>query len=232
MPENHKDKLIRDLEDTVKTFFDRIQGIPFYLAIKALTDCEVIPFDPCGNKQDEELLSFLEKAAYKAGVRANRDGIYRGRTNEVGNDIETYVRDSLKELGLLVDTPSTKAGKKKPGGYPDLYLEDNYGRPTYLEVKTYNIKNIGTSQRPFYFSPPADNKDLKIFVDARHLLTSFQIETREERRKSDSHCYVPVKWSIYSIYDMKISVKHEFNSTNEKIYRDEALIAEGDIPDQ
>lgn len=229
MPENLKDKLIRDLEDTVKKFFDRIQDIPFYIVIKSLADCEVIPFDPCHNKQDEELLGYLKRATHEAGVRANRNGIYRRRPNEVGNDMEPYVRNALKELSLLVDTPSTRAGYKKALGYPDLYLEDNHGRPTYLEVKTYNIENIRTSQRSFYFSPPSDRKDLKISVDARHLVISFQIETREERRREDLNCYVPVKWGIYSIYDMKISVKHEFNSTNEKMYRDEALIAEGDI---
>ncbi|GAG63307.1 unnamed protein product, partial [marine sediment metagenome] len=67
---------------------------------------------------------------------------------------------------------------------------------------------------------------------ARHLLISFQIETRDVRRREQLNCYVPVKWRIYSIYDMEVSVKHEFNSTNKKMYRDEALLAEGDIPDQ
>jgi len=232
MPENRKDKRIRDLENTVKKFFDRIQDIPFYIAIKALTGHDVIRFDPDGNKQDEELLACLKDAAHQAGINANRDGIYRKRPNEVGNDMEPYVRDALRSLGLSADVPFTKAGYRKPMGFPDLYVQDKRGRPTYLEVKTYNIENIATSQRSFYFSPPSDKKDLKITTDARHLVISFQIETREERRREDFNCYVPVKWRICSIYDMKISVKHEFNSTNQEMYRDESLIAEGVIPDQ
>ncbi|MBA7613291.1 hypothetical protein ES703_20537 [subsurface metagenome] len=232
MSENYKNKRIGDLEETVKKLFDRIEGIPYYIAIKALSDCDVIPFNPDSDEKDRELFRSLKDAAHNAGVRANNNGVYRRRPNEVGNDMEPYVKDALKEFGLLAETPSTKAGYKKAGGYPDIYLKDEYGRATYLEVKTYNIENIGTSQRSFYFSPPSKKEDIKISEDARHLLISFQIETRDERRREQLNCYVPVKWRIYSIYDMEVSVKHEFNSTNKKMYRDEALLAEGDIPDQ
>lgn len=231
MSQLNKDKLIKDLEDTVQKFFDRIHDIPFYIAMKALTGHEVVPFDPVNDKQDRELLEDLKKAAHQAGVKANKDCIYRPRPNEVGNDMEPYVRQALRDLGLDADIPVTKAGKKKAMGYPDIYLEDRYGRPTYLEVKTYNIENIESTQRSFYFSPPPDKGELKITVDARHLVMSFQVETREQRRRGNENCYVPVKWGIYSIYDMKVDVKHEFQSSNRNLYRKEALLAEGAIPD-
>lgn len=232
MSQPNKDKLIKDLEDTVQKFFDKIQDIPFYIAINALTGHEVLSLDPSDDEQDRELLEDLKKAAYQAGISANRDGIYRPRPNEVGNDMEPYVLRALRELHLLADTPVTEAGKKKAIGYPDIYLEDRHGRPSYLEVKTYNLENIGTTQRSFYFSPAPDRSDLKITVDARHLVMTFQIETREQRRREERNCYVPVKWGIYSIYDMKVDVKHEFQSSNRELYREEALLAKGDIPEQ
>jgi len=79
MAHPNKDKLIKDLEGTIQKFFDRIQDIPFYIAMKALTGHEVVPFDPVNEKQDRELLEDLKKAASRAGVSANRDGIYRPR---------------------------------------------------------------------------------------------------------------------------------------------------------
>ena len=88
MKEN--DNYIKQLEDTIAKFMAPLEGIPFPIAIKAISGHEVIPFDR-GNKQDLDLLKKLCQAADIAGKQAFQDGIFRRRPNEVGNDIEPYV---------------------------------------------------------------------------------------------------------------------------------------------
>ena len=214
---------VKQLEDTIAKFMVPLEGIPFPIAIKAISGHKVIPFDR-GNKQDLDLLEKLCKAANIAGQQAFRDGIFRKRPNEVGNDIEPYVKVALKTIGLKADTPLTQKQRRQAVGYPDIEVVDYYGRITYLECKTYNLDNIETTMRAFYFSPSKES--CKITADARHLVTSFQIEVAQRKGQP---AYVPVHWRIYSTDSMVVQVKHEFNANNRQMYRPEALLAEGSI---
>ncbi len=218
-----KDDYIKQLEDTIAKFMAPLEGIPFPIAIKAISGHEVIPFDR-GNKQDLDLLEKLCQGADIAGKQAFQDGIFRKRPNEVGNDIEPYVKTALKTIGLQADTPITQRQRRQAMGYPDIEVIDSYGRITYLECKTYNLANIGTTQRAFYFSPSRES--CKVTADARHLVMSFQIEMAQRRGQQ---AYVPVHWRIYSTDSMVVQVKHEFNASNRQIYKQEALLAEGPI---
>ncbi|MCD6299754.1 MAG: hypothetical protein J7L78_01075, partial [Dehalococcoidales bacterium] len=181
------------------------------------------PFDR-GNKQDLDLLEKLCQAADIAGKQAFQEGIFRKRPNEVGNDIEPYVKAALKTIGLQADTPITQGQRRQAMGYPDIEVIDSYGRITYLECKTYNLANIGTTQRAFYFSPSKEG--CKVTADARHLVMSFQIEMAQRRERQ---AYIPVHWRIYNTDSMVVQVKHEFNASNRQMYRQEALLAEGSI---
>ncbi|GAI02866.1 unnamed protein product, partial [marine sediment metagenome] len=127
-------------------------------------------------------------------------------------------------IGLQADTPITQRQRRQAMGYPDIEVIDSYGRITYLECKTYNLANIGTTQRAFYFSPSRES--CKVTADARHLVISFQIEMAQRRGQQ---AYVPVHWRIYSTDSMVVQVKHEFNASNRQIYKQEALLAEGPI---
>jgi hypothetical protein len=218
-----KDDYIKQLEDTIAKFMAPIKGIPFPIAIKAISGHKVIPFDK-GNKQDLDLLDKLCQAADIAGKQAFQDGIFRKRPNEVGNDIEPYVKEALKALGLQADTPLTQKQRRQVMGYPDIEVIDFYGRITYLECKTYNLANIGTTQRAFYFSPSKES--CKVTADARHLVMSFQIELAQRKGQQ---AYVPVHWRVYTTDSMVVQVKHEFNASNRQMYRQEALLAEGSI---
>lgn len=124
-------------------------------------------------------------------------------------------------VGLKADTPRNRAGRRQGMGYPDVEIIDSKNRMTYLECKTYNLNNINTTQRAFYFSP--SDEGCKITADARHLVLSFQIKLKSPG------IYIPVHWRIYSIDSMVVQVKHEFNADNRQMYRDEALLAEGEI---
>lgn len=218
-----QDDYIKQLEDTIAKFMVPLEGIPFPIAIKAISGHEVVPFDR-GNRQDLDLLDKLCQAADIAGKQAFQDGIFRKRPNEVGNDIEPYVKKALKAIGLQADTPLTQKQRRQAMGYPDIEVMDAYGRITYLECKTYNLANIGTTQRAFYFSPSKES--CKITADARHLVMSFQIEIAQRKGQQ---AYVPVHWRIYSTDSMVVQVKHEFNANNRQMYRPDALLAEGPI---
>lgn len=215
---------VKQLEDTIGKFLKPIAGIPFHLAIKALYGHEVIPLN-LKDEHDRKLIDDLSNIAQIAGKKANEKGIFRSRPNEVGNDIEKFVKKALSITGFYPKTPITANGKKKAVGYPDIYFKDRNGRHIYLECKTYNKANIGTTQRAFYFSP-AERQQSKIIYDAPHLVISFEIE---QTQRNGKRCFIPVAWKIVSIHSMKVGVKHEFNASNKDIYRQEAILAEDKI---
>lgn len=214
------EQYIKQLEETIKKFMAPLENIPFPIAIKAISGHEVIPFDK-NNNDDKVLLKKLSEAALVAGREAQSEGIRSKRPNEVGNYIEPFVKRALSQVGLKADTPRNRAGRRQGMGYPDVEIIDSKNRVTYLECKTYNLNNINTTQRAFYFSP--SDEGCKITADARHLVLSFQIELKSPG------IYIPVHWRIYSIDSMVVQVKHEFNADNRQMYRDEALLAEGKI---
>ena len=214
---------IKELEGALSKFLQPIGGLPFHLVIKSLYKVEVLPIDK-NSEQDTKLLDDLSKIAAVAGKQAKKNGIFRRRANEVGNDMEPYVKNACHGLKLKAETPKTNLGKKKSTGYPDIYVEDSSGRPVYLEVKTYNLANVDTTQRSFYMSPAKGG--VKITKSAPHIVLAFEIE---EISRRGERCYVPVAWKIVSIRDMKVSVKHEFNASNRDMYKPEAILRSGKI---
>lgn len=112
------------------------------------------------DKNDMDLLKILEIAVEKATRLSNEEGIFTNRVNEVGNHMESYVRNALNEEGLETITPLTKKGKPKSTGYSDLEVIEKNGRRTYLEYKTFNIKNWDSTQRTFYLVHLITSKSL------------------------------------------------------------------------
>lgn len=202
-----------------------LKDIPFNLVIEAMTGKKVIFFDFI-RLDHQDVLKFLKQSALKAGKEINKTGILRTRPNEVGNDIEPYVRDSLNILGLNADIPTGPSKRKKAMGYPDIifWYKDN---PYYLECKTYNIENIETTQRSFYFSP---SDEFKIIYDAPHFIISFEIYIAGE--KENKHIYKCKHYKILSIESLSLDVKYEFNSNNKRMYSGKdgtIVLAEGEI---
>jgi len=220
---NEQEKYIKELEKTISQFLKPLKNISFKIAIKAMSGCNVIPFDK-DNPQDQQLLKDLIEATKIGAKNANQRGIFTRRENEVGNHIEPFMIDALNKIGLKADRPETKEGKKKAVGYPDIFVKDRNNRPNYIECKTYNERNYQTTQRSFYFSPAERPTDFKVIYDARHLIVSFKIERAEREGKS---AFVPVYWKIFSTDNLIGQIKHEFNSTNKQMYTEEALLAEG-----
>jgi hypothetical protein len=216
------DDYIKQLEQTISKFLEPLKGIPFPVAIKAISGCDVLTFDSTIG-QNKKLLEQLCKAAHLGGQKAFNDGIISARPNEAGNYIEPFIVEALKRVGLKADKPITKSGKKKAAGYPDIQVEDQTGRIVYLDCKTYNTKTKDQSFRTFYFSP---SEDPKITKDAFHLLMSFELDITKRKGKM---AFIPISWQIYTLDKLLIQVKHEFNASNRELYTKEALLAQGRI---
>jgi len=206
-----KDDYTRHLENIIKKLLDPLQNVPFNLVIEAISGYQVIPFNE-NSSYDKRLLSKLKTVATKAGRKINLNGIISRRPNEVGNYIEPFVKQALQEEGLMPDTPAGKSGRKKSAGYPDIifYFED---KPQYLECKTYNKRNINTTQRSFYLSP---SKDFKVVHNAHHFILSYEIFLAG--RKGGRGIYKCSYFRLLSIENLLVDVKHEFNSDNRRLY--------------
>lgn len=201
----------KKLENVIKQMLQPLKNVPFNLVIEAMTGKKVISFD-FTRSDHQNVLEFLTQSALKTGKDINKTGILRKRSNEVGNDIEPYVRGSLNLLELNADIPTGPSKRKKAMGYPDIifWYKDN---PYYLECKTYNIENIETTQRSFYFSP---SDEFKIIYDAPHFIISFEIYVAGE--KENKHIYKCKHYKILSIESLSLDVKYEFNSNNKRMY--------------
>ena len=209
------------LENIIRQMLQPLKDIPFNLVIETMTGKKVISFD-FAKSDHQEILGLLKQAVLKAGLEINKTGISRSRPNEVGNDIEPYVKSALNSLGLNADIPTGPKGRKKSTGYPDILFWSNKS-PYYLECKTYNIENIETTQRSFYFSP---SDEFKVIYDAPHFIVSFEIYVAGE------HIYKCKHYKILSIESLSLDVKYEFNSDNKRMYSGKngtVILAEGEI---
>ncbi len=83
MAENGKEEYIKELEETISEFLKPLKNIPFRIAIKAISGCDVIPFNK-NNPNDKQLLMDLIAATRLAVKNANKSGIFTRRENEVG----------------------------------------------------------------------------------------------------------------------------------------------------
>lgn len=219
------EKYISNLENVIKQMLQPLKDIPFNLVIETITGKKVISFD-FKVPEHQKVLETLKQAALKAGQEINKTGILRPRPNEVGNDIEPYVKSALKTSGLNADTPMGPSGNKKSMGYPDIIFWFDK-KPYYLECKTYNIENIETTQRSFYFSP---SDEFKVVYDAPHFILSFEIFVAGEQ--GDKHIYKCKHYKILSIESLLLDVKYEFNSDNKRMYSGRngtIILAEGEI---
>jgi hypothetical protein len=120
-----KEDYIKQLEQTLSKFLEPVKDVPFPIAIKVLTGCDVRSFDS-STEQNKELLLQLSQAAQLSGENAFREGIFTARPNEAGNHIEPFVVKALRQVGLKADKPVSKSGKKKAAGYPDIQIEDQF----------------------------------------------------------------------------------------------------------
>ncbi len=212
-------EISKELEGVISQMLKPLTGLPLGIVIEGWAGYKVIPYDAT-NKKDLQVLNILKNVANKVLKEVNIEGILRSRPNEVGNDIEPFVKDALNSFAYKADTPVTINGKKKSTGYPDIEFIDEFERINYLECKTFNIDNIHSTQRSFYLSP---SNEFKVTKDAHHFGISFEIYV--EKSIGGKHLYKVKSWKILDLSKLKLDVKYEFNSDNKRLYDKKLIIA-------
>ncbi len=211
---------VEKLEGLVKQMIAPIKNLPLKLVLEAISGKQVIAFDK-DNEQHKELLGKLKEAAQLACQNINdTGGILSARANEVGNKVELPIKTALQEVGFEdADVPVNKKGVKQSSGYPDLGFSygDSY---VYIECKTYNKKNVATTQRSFFLSP---TEVFKVTKDAIHIVISLEMEQKSVG------IFIATAWKIVQIENIDVDVKREFNSDNKRMYAAENILADGKI---
>ena len=213
-------EISKELKGVIAQMLKPLKGLPLSLVIEGVSGHHVLPFDK-KSSQDTKVLENLKKVADDVIHEINKKGILRPRPNEVGNDVEPFVRASLNKFNYKAEIPKTSNNKKKSMGYPDIEFIDEFGRCNYIECKTFNIQNVDTAQRSFYLSP-SDN--FKVNKDAHHFGISFEVYS--EKNKGNNHLYKLKGWKILDLTKLKLDVKYEFNADNKKLYSEELILAE------
>jgi hypothetical protein len=191
----------------VEEMMSEIPPLPLPLLIEAISGFEVIDW----KGEDRER---LEAAAQETIELINQEGVGANRVNEVGNYVEEYIKRSLENRGFKVATPMAQNGRRRSTGYPDLEVFDD-DTFLYIEVKTYNPKNVNTTQRSFYLSPSTNPK---ITRDAYHLLIAFAMQPHPDKPKT----WTCERVKFLDLYNLTCNIKFEFNASNRDLYSKEA----------
>lgn len=210
------------LENLLATFLKPIKGIPFPVVIKAICGNAVENLD-LADPDDAALIAALKQAAVTTAQLVTKSPIRRPRPNEVGNDLEPFVRQAAIKAGLAASAPKSKTGRGQQVGYPDILVRDQAGRATYLEVKSFADGADATTMRSFYLSPSANPK---VCLDARHIVLGFGVVAAPITGSRDSF-YRAVSYKLINLYELQCDVKYEFNSDNRRMYADGLILASG-----
>lgn len=210
------------LENLLATFLKPIKGIPFPVVIKAICGNAVEDINP-DNAEDAQLIGALKETAAIVAKLVARSPIRRPRPNEVGNDLEPFVRQAANEAGLRASAPKSSTGRGQQVGYPDILIHDAAGRATYLEVKSFADGAEATTMRSFYLSPSANPKAC---MDARHIVLGFGVEAQPISGSRDS-LYTTVSYKLINLFELQCDVKYEFNSDNRRMYASNLVLASG-----
>ena len=182
--------------------------------IKDMWSKQLIPID-MSDQADAHLVGQLCQAMADVIHKIHSQPICKKRPNEVGNAIEPFIKDSIAKLhGYTAKAATDASGRGQASGYPDILIQDNLGRYSYIECKTYNQKNLATTFRSFYLSPL---KRPKVIHNARHIVISFEMQTIRGNN------YVAHGFKIVDLYGLKCKLKQEWNASNRELYQQPIL---------
>ncbi|RME59671.1 hypothetical protein D6779_03740 [Candidatus Parcubacteria bacterium] len=219
MSESTVNNDMKAMEQLVAAMLEPLRGQPLRLFVRSFTGYKMLPAP-----SDATWLDPLKCALTEAGQEINRKGLYSVRPNEVGNKIESFVMNALKNHGFLAGVPKTRNGREQKAGYPDIEVNGLKGQPEpqfYLECKTYNPKTVNSTQRTFYLSPPL----AKVTKDAIHLLVAYRMEIgKENERQNGKNRYYAKEWKLIDLYDLVVDVKHEVQASNRELYKHNPIL--------
>lgn len=151
------------------------------------------------------LLSAVSEAAL---LGINREGVRARRVNEVGNAVEEFVDAAFEAHGFTSEVPFGPSGRRRSTGYPDLRVSRD-GVLFYIEVKTYNRRNVDTTQRSFYLSP---SEDFKVVGEGYHLVIAFAMKREDDGR------YRAESVHLLDLHGLVVKLKWEYNASNRDLY--------------
>jgi hypothetical protein len=191
---------------------------PFPKIIRQATGNAVLPLDSAS----QPIIDAIEQAANTTMARLNEPSSpIRGLARI--NEASRYFEDSLQELldanpALSCDVPLTKEGKSQRSGYPDLKIVHRpTGRTYYFDPKLYEATSRDSSLRTFYYTPR--KKTSKILDSAHHLLIGFAHDGNDGAWQFQS-------WSLVDLSQIALTLKSEYNASNQDLYQEEAIILE------
>jgi hypothetical protein len=221
---------MNNYERIVKEIIEAFGSIEFHIAIESTIHKKIIPI----NKEDgndklllDDIYTIVNSFAIEYNETPITFDLYKKlvappkprsfRNNEVGifadKVISAFFDKNKNNLKIIKSFQRLSLN-----GYPDEVIIDKYGRTTYLEVKTTTRRDIG-SPRDFFFSPLKNSKK-KIKNDARHLLLCFDTFERQEKE------FIVTGWCLIDLFNIKVSMKPEFNTDNIELYKKENILLE------
>lgn len=218
MDENElRDRQLAQLKAAAKIFLRPQDKLPFSVVVEAMTGCEVLPMT--GGARDRALLDALAKSCVRTVASSAAHPFAANRPNDVSAQVERRLQEELESEKVEVETPRAASGRGGGSGYPDRLLR-HQDFPAYLEVKVSREQNINQqSARNFFFKPGVHSK---ILHSAPHLLAGFSL--REAAEKT----WELTGWKIVDLFDLRVSLKPEYNAANPEIYRKELVLLQGD----
>lgn len=218
MDKNETERLLAEAVTAYRRIPNKIE---VGTAIEAVTGKAVIPMSDAPG--DKELLAAVCAAAERLIEESKSHPLKTRRINELGNAIEEPLLDACKAVGLKATWPKRSDGSSSRSGYPDIAIDIDGSRPTYLEAKAIAPGSESSTFRSFYLSP-SDRP--KVCVDARHLLLAF-VHQRLQNDSDGSERYSLVNYKVVDLARADGKIKFEYQSSNRDMYLGNPVIARG-----
>jgi hypothetical protein len=203
---------------------ERLEDVRFAEVAEAVSGQRVLPVDPV-DSVDQTMLAHIEATldAMLLALAEPDNPIHKvGRVNEISRHVEEYLLTHLNMEGVYqCQIPLNASGDTQRSGYPDLRLLDiQTGRIFYIDPKVYKQGSEDSSFRTFYFEPKRATN--KILDDASHLIIGISHGGRVDGLWQLS------AWKVVDLFDFRVRLKAEFQSSNRELYKDESVLAESD----
>jgi hypothetical protein len=203
---------------------ERLEDVRFAEVAEAVSGCRVLPVKP----------NEAVDAAMLAHVRAALDDLLRamaepdnsihsvGRVNEISRHVEDFLLARLDAgESYTCSIPLNASGQVQLSGYPDLrLLHEPSGRVFYIDPKVFKEGSESSSFRTFYFEPKGATN--KILDDASHLIVGIAHGGKVDDR------WQLKAWKLVDLIDFRVRLKAEFQSSNRELYKQSAVLLEGE----
>ncbi len=199
----------------IRVILEAFQELPFHIIIKIATDKDVERFNPNDNR-DKALINELSVLANITMQQFYNNPIRIKRINEVSNFLEEQIPlifQNNKSYFSIIQRVEHLGGS----GYPDLLVVDNFGRYIYIDVKATQRPSRG-SPRDFYITPLKETRR-KVTQNGKHCVLGFII-------KGSPNDFKIVAWKLVDLYDVRLSMKPEFNCDNTELYQRDHILSE------